>query len=434
MLKRVKYYRMLLDPIELENEGVSQKSLAFFRMNKLAKYNHTEPLYFKLLSLRECGLSDEIFDYLVEYAFRFILTFQTISSRESKNTIKVFSDVQNEIYKSERVNEEDGCIDEHTVDNIKYIFNKMIYDNAISNDSLRDGIRNSMTFRKNKDGVKLLLTYLLELNNEFKVDYLKVNAILKLGKDIHVDHILPQNPNEKDDNFKYYPLDDFMMLKPGQDFTPDSTQERMPIDDFYNNYLHKFGNLRLEWASDNIRKSNHLIKLEEFDNMFNCNSCAVEREKELINKLIDSKLLISTDNYDFQPGSLRSKRRITVDVNNYKNIEYNKYHPVSYDIFGDELFLNKYTYQQLHLDVFDTLYSLERERLTELARNRLFVTSGNAPYMSYNREEIREPYALGNEVFIEKNINPKYMLKFYFVVLDEMGMEADDLKINLEEK
>ena len=238
MLKRVKYYRMLLDPIELENEGVSQKSLAFFRMNKLAKYNHTEPLYFKLLSLRECGLSDEIFDYLVEYAFRFILTFQTISSRESKNTIKVFSDVQNEIYKSERVNEEDGCIDEHTVDNIKYIFNKMIYDNAISNDSLRDGIRNSMTFRKNKDGVKLLLTYLLELNNEFKVDYLKVNAILKLGKDIHVDHILPQNPNEKDDNFKYYPLDDFMMLKPGQDFTPDSTQERMPIDDFYNNYIH----------------------------------------------------------------------------------------------------------------------------------------------------------------------------------------------------
>ncbi len=427
MVKKVKYYIMLSDSIALENAGVSQKSIAIFRMNRLAKYNHTEPLYFKLLSLRNSGLDDDTFDFLVEYAFRFILTFQTISSRESKNTIKVFSDVQNEIYKSEN-------IDKHTVDNIKHIFNKMIYDNAISNENLRDSIRNTMTYRKNKDVVKFLLAYLLEMNAEMKVDYLKVNAILKLGQDIHVDHILPQSPNEKDKNFKYYVLDDFVILKPGQDFTPDSSQERIPKEDFYNNYLHKFGNLRLEWASDNIRKSNHLIKLEEFDDIFNCNACAVQREKELIDKLIDSKLLISTDNYDFQPGSIKAKRTIIADIGNYEEIEYHKFYPVSFALFDDETNLSKYTYQQLHLDIFDTLYLLERERLAELAKNRLFVTSGKSPYMSYDREEIRDPYALGNEVFIEKNISPLYMLKFYFRVLDEMGLEPEDLKITLEER
>ncbi len=434
MLKKVKYYNRLSDFNELEASGVSQKSVAFFRMNRLAKYNHTEPLYFKLLSLRDNGLDDEIFDFLVEYAFRFILTFQTISSRESKNTIKVFSDVQNEIYKSTEISDSNSIIDERTIDNIKHIFNKMIYDNAISNETLRNSIRNTMTYRKNRDVVKILLTYLLETNDQFKVDYLKVNAILKLGKDIHVDHILPQSPKEHDPNFKYYVLGDFMMLKPGQDFTPDPTVEKLPLEDFYNGYLHKFGNLRLEWASDNIRKSNHLIKLEEFDSLFNCYKCASQRETELVEKLIDSNLLISTDNYDFTPGSIKSKRTMIANAENYLDVEYQNFHPISFSLFGDESNLNNYTYQQLHLDIFDTLFSLEKERLSELAHNKLFVTTGKSPYMSSEREELREPYALGNDVYIEKNISPVYMFKFYYRVLDEMGLEPEDLLVTLEER
>ena len=84
MLKQVKYYNMLSDFSLLKSAGVSEQSISVFRMNALAKYNHTEPLFFKLLSLRNTGITEEKFDTLVEYAFRFILTFQTISSRESK--------------------------------------------------------------------------------------------------------------------------------------------------------------------------------------------------------------------------------------------------------------------------------------------------------------------------------------------------------------
>lgn len=73
-------------------------------------------------------------------------------------------------------------------------------------------------------------------------------------------------------------------------------------------------------------------------------------------------------------------------------------------------------------------------RLSELAKNKFYVTTGKSPYMSSDKEEIREPYALGNEVFIEKNISPVYMFKFYFAVLDEMGLEAKDLRVTLEEK
>ena len=173
---------------------------------------------------------------------------------------------------------------------------------------------------------------------------------------------------------------------------------------------------------------------KEFDEMFNCNKCIVDRERELIDKLIDSKLLISTDNYDFQPGSIKTKREIAVDVTNYEGIEYKKYHPVSFLLFEDKFDLDKFTYQQLHLEVFDKLYLLERDRLTELAHNKLYVTNGKTPYMSYDKEEIRDPLALANELFIEKNIPPMYMFKFYFAVLDEMGLRKEDLKVILEEK
>ena len=213
MLKQVKYYAMLHDTDKLSSSGISEKALAVFSMNRLAKYNHTEPLFFKLLSLRGERLSDADFDDIIEYAFRFILTFQTISSRESKTTIGVFSDVQYEIYKVASTCNSLDAIDNHTKDNIMYIFNKTIYESAISNISLNSSIRSSMTYRKNKDVVKLLLFYLLQTNEE-GVDYLKLNAMLKVGSSIHVDHILPQTPDEKDDNWKYYEADDYMVLKP----------------------------------------------------------------------------------------------------------------------------------------------------------------------------------------------------------------------------
>ena len=231
MLDKVKYYNMLTDYDLLKKNGVSEKSIAFFRMNNLAKYYTTTSLYFKLLSMRGAQLiDDKKFDFIVEYAFRFILTYQTISSRESKYTIAVFSDIQNEIYNISKTLESSIIADDHLVEGIKYIINKRIYDNAISDDNLRSSIHNTMTYNKNRNVVKLLLTYLLELNDNNEADYLKINAILSLGSGIQVDHIAPQSPNAADDGFKYYKDDDFMILKPGQDFIDNFDIERLPLE------------------------------------------------------------------------------------------------------------------------------------------------------------------------------------------------------------
>jgi len=434
MLKQVRYYNMLSDFNALEKAGVSDKSIAILRMNNIAKYNHTEPLFFKLLSMRGQRISEEYFDTIIDYAFRFILTFQTISSRESKRTIAIFSDVQNEIYSISQSKDDNSSIDEHTVENIKYIFDKVIYENDIKNSILRNSIRNTMSYKKNKNVVKFILAYLLETDSTGKVDYLKLNSILKLGNNIHVDHILPQNPQRDNDDFKYYKDDDFIILKKGQDFTEDKTQERVPLDDFLDNYLHKLGNLRLEWANDNIKKNNHLIKLEEFNYLFNTNSNINNREKELIDKIIASNLLVSIDNYSFSPSKIKVKRQTEVTYLNYEKIVNKKYRPIGFSLFGDNFHLTKYTYKQLLVDIFDELYSLEKERFIDLANARFKPTSSKRIYISCKKDEVRVPYIIGNQIYIETNLSSDYIIQFCYKVIDEMGLERKDLKIMLEEK
>lgn len=434
MLKQVKYYNMLSDFGLLKNAGVSEKSIAFFRMNQLAKYNHTEPLYFKLLSLRGNGINDEKFDEIIEYAFRFILTFQTISSRESKQTISVFSTVQEELYSIFQTRGTMAEVDEHAIENIKYAFNKMIYDNSITNKNLKVSIHNSMTYKKNKNAVKLLLAYLLEYNSdENKEDYLKLNAVLGLGGDIHVDHILPQNPNENS-SFMYYPVETLMMLKPGQDFTDNPEQEKMPVSDFQDMYIHRFGNLRLAWSNDNIKKSNNLIKLEEFDELFNCNAKVVAREKDLIDKIIESDFLISTDNYSFSPNSYKAKRQMEVSYGNSEQIDYKDYYPISFSLFGEVRQLSKFSYRHLLSELFEVLYDLEKDRLVELANEHFYLTNSGRAYISNTKEDIRTPYGLGNAVFIEQNLSSEYIMIFVYKVIDEMGLSSDDLTVMLEER
>lgn len=434
MLDKVKYYNMLSDYDLLKKNGISEKSIAFFRMNNIAKYNHTNSLYFKLLSLRGERLDDEKFDFIVEYAFRFILTFQTISSRESKQTINVFSDVQNEIYNISKTQSSTNIVDDHVLDSIKYIFNKRIFDNGISNEGLASSIHNTMTYNKNRNVVKLLLTYLLELNANNVPDYLKINAVLSLGSDIHVDHIAPQSPRASDNGFKYYQDDDFMILKSGQDFTDNSSVERMPVEDFLSEYLHRFGNLRLEWANDNIKKNNNLIKLEEFDYLFNCNTHIKNREKEMINRIISSGLLISTDNYDFSPSDIKAKRTIEVTCDNSDDIIFKNYYPIGYSLFGAYSPLSNYSYRQFETELFDVLYDLEKERLIQLANEHFHPTSSKSPYISNEKNDIRAPYVLGNSVYIEMNLSSDYLILFAYRVIDEMGLDRKDLRIILEEK
>jgi uncharacterized protein with ParB-like and HNH nuclease domain len=434
MLDNVKYYKMLSNLSLLENAGLSKKTLVFFMMNSIAEYNHTKAFYFKLLAMRDKNkLPEEVVEKLIEYAFKFILTFQSVSSRESKQTLSVFIDVQNEIYKE--IGSYDDKIDmsSKSFDSIIYIFNKRISDNAINDETLRNNIKNTITYRRNKKVVKVILSYLEYQAADGRVDFTKLYWLLKLGKDIHIDHILPLNPKERDTNFKYYVEDDSVVLKSGQDFILNVMSSKIGKDDFYDEFLHVIGNLRIEWANDNIKKSNHLVVLKEYDESFNTSSQISTRTSSLIKQIIGSKLLLSTNVIgDVKNRSNFEELHVIQEFDG--NYAYQNYKPVSFEFLGENYILERYNYTQLMSKVLDVLYDIETEKFNEIANNKYCPMTSDRIYISTEKSDIREPYTLANGIYVEQNLASAYIIKFIYILVKEIGLNFDDLRISLKEK
>lgn len=352
MIDNLPYYQMLTDINCLEKLNISKKTVVFFMMNNAAEYLYDKALFFKLLMFHEKNhLSTDTVERIVEYTFKFILTFQSICARESKATLSVFVDIQNEIYKLTDNYEDRRDMSSYNFDNIIAIFNKYITGAAISNSSLRNGIKGTLSFTKNKKVVRVLLSFLEYLDNSIpnpKVDYTKLYWLLKAKGDIHVDHILPQNPEKNDGNFKYYVLDDTVYLKEGQDFVNTDSHGDTIIgkEEFFDQFIHVLGNLRLEWANDNIKKSNRFVVLKEYDKSFNTSSQISTRTTMLINQLLSSGILLSMDNLEKCSYSVKDFTPIT--INEYESsFQYKSYEPISFELFGENYNLDSYNYTQL---------------------------------------------------------------------------------------
>lgn len=433
MVQNVKYYKMLKDIPTLESSSVSKKVVSYFILNNIGQYKHTKSLYYKLLLMRDYNnLSSEQLENIIEYAFKFILTFQSISSRESKVTIGVFSNVQNQLY--EYIDGYNDCSDLSKIDitDIINIFNKAIIDNSINDRSIKEDIKSSVNFKSNKNVARILLS-LLEFTNELgEIDYFKLSHFLKLGKDIHIDHILPQNPNKYDDNFKYYLQDNSVILKEGQDFT-DPSIEKMAATDFYEKYIHVLGNLRLEWANENIKKSNKLIELREFDRSFNTFKQIKERTINLINLILHNKYLLSTD--DIEMVYDKEDSGSIYDISTYKkDFKYSDYTPISFNFIGDEINLGKKNYSTLLSDFLELLYKYEREEIIQLARKKFSPTNSNRIYLSNDPDDMRSALPVGRDVYAEQNLSSGYIILFIYSLLNELGLEQKDLIIQLKKK
>lgn len=433
MEKNVKYYKMLKNIALLESMGLSKRAVAIFSLNKSADYIHTKALYFKMLSLLEtCDLSKTTFENVIEYAFRFILTFQSICSRESKTTLGVFVDVQNEIYKVVPKCSESVDLSSEEFNGILNIFKRRIIENNINNDSLKNGIKTAITYRRNKKVAKILLSY-VEYYSDDSVDYTKLLGLIKLGDYIHLDHILPQNPDRDDINFKYYVSDDNVILKDGQDFVKNTQNYVINKDEFYDRFLHVIGNLRLSWSSDNIRKSNSVIVIQDFDDSFNSYSQINQRTSDVINQIMNSKLLLSVD--DIDESSIVDETAERDFIGYRENVDYKKYSPVGFKFLGDELRLDKYNYSELLEQFMRLIYDLEKEKIKSLAEEKYCPMESNRIYISTKAEDVNQrSIPLDNDVFVNKNLSSGYIIKFIYILLSRIGLDEKDLVIQLKEK
>lgn len=434
LIKNVNYYNMLKNVELLEKNAISKKSIVFFMMNNAIEYIHTKALFFKLLTLKNNNnLSNETFDRIVETAFKFILTFQSICNRESKNTLNVFVDVQNEIYNIISTHNDKKDLSSEKLKNLEYLFYKNIQDEMIDNEILRTKIKTNINYNRNRKVTKNILAYLLCSDNSGNTDYVKLLNLLKISKDIQIDHILPLNPNKNDHNFTYFIQDNFVVLKNGQDFTFDDNSHQMTKDDFYDNYLHILGNLRLEWSSENIKKSNKLIDLEIFDEKFNTGQQISKRTTLLINKLLNSNLLLSSNTLP-QTIDKHPKTNIIIIENHQSSMEYKNYSPIYFEILGERYVLEKYKFSSLLMKIMDLFYDLEQENFSELANIKYSPTTTGSIYVSNFSDDLRRPYSISKNIFIEINLSSSDIIRFIFKLSQKLGFSNGDIKIALQLK
>ncbi len=429
LLENVIYYKMLKN-VKLIEEFKSKKLLAYFKMNENLKYVHTKALYFKILLLiKNNCLSIEIAENIAEVAFKFILTYQSIGFKESKRTLNVFVDIQNEVYKLNSNLEDKEEL--KFFEKLKNIFGKEIMNHSINNNTLRSNIKTAATY-KYSDVTRILLAY-LECYNGSNIDYEKLYWILEIGKGIQIDHILPLNPDKNDNNFYYYSDKDKVILKEGQDF--DENRNSLLKEDFYEKYLHIIGNLRLSWAKENREKSNNVFELIGFnEKKINTNSQVSTRTTKMINTILETKILLSADD-NIYIRDIQFEEQIIQDYN--KTFEYKEYEPVSFEISDEKYQLNKYGYASLLKKICDVIFELEPERLFQIAKDNFKLPNAKKISVSLKKENIniqKAIYELDEKIFIDTNFSSNDTIKFIFELVKGIGLQNSNIKILLRKK
>ena len=434
----VDYYKMLSSSSLLENYVHSKKLSVFFFMNSIMDYKHTRALLFKLLLLKKNnGLSTSLFENLVEKTFKFIFTFQSISSRESKQTLTTFSEVQSIVYKLIGTYDSTTILSQESLSAIIPIYDKKIRDNAITTTFLKERI-SAVKYGK-KPVVRILLSYLEAICDDGSIDYSKLYSILKLtaDEDLHIDHIIPQNPKKDSSDYSFYIDDELAVLKEGQDFIKDCTIDGkanvMPKDAFYDEFLNVLGNLRLEWANDNIKKSNNLIVIRAFGSTFNTYSQITIRLKSIIDQILEHQILYNRD--DIEDNTVNDAPAETIEISsNTDTIDFKKYVPISYTFLDETYNIGKPNYTSLLDSVIKVLYELDSSIFERLAKSKFKPTPSSKIYISSDATDVRVPLTPAPELFVECNLSSEYIIKFIYILIDLFDLNESDLSIQLKEK
>jgi len=423
--KNVKFYKMLSNITELENiSNISKKVCSYFMMNELSAYQHTRAIYFRLLVMyvnKEIDI--KTFERIVEFAFKFIVTFQSVSSRESKNTIKTFILAQSEIYGKDTIDAKLG-------NKIMAVFTRAIKDNAITTDSLRASIKNSLAYDTNKKVLKVILSYLEAIDKQGHMQYDKLLSLLQADNSLQLDHIMPQDPNKNDNNFYYYVDEDKAYLKSGHDFDVDKKAKEMPKEDFYHTYLHVIGNMRLKWGTGNKIKSNK-VELNDAGEKFNLNGQIAKRTVTITNKILKSNILLNGDT--IPPMKILENNEQLI-INKFENIAYKDYTPISYEFLESEAVLDSFKYSNLLYRVLASFYDLEKDKIVDLAKKNYAPMQSNRIYMSTQENVLVRPYRIDDNVYVETNLSSDYIIKLIYLLIREIGLNETDIKITLKRR
>jgi hypothetical protein len=285
MYEKVGFYNMLTSAEKAYELVKSSKFRFFYKVFTEMSYKHPKALFLRtLVEYDNENISKEDVVEIISQTISYMMKFLSISNRDSKDAITLFSAIMNEIYKINTVNRE------MILRAIATELNKQ----GITSEKLKTDLKTIDAYeQKKKLTVSLLALYdstSIDSGVNIDISYDQAYTLLvTFGLTFSLDHLLVQNPNENSIEFKYYKdHSENLVLKEGHDF-PSEIVKGMEYELFIRKILNQIGNLRLCYKDKNARRQNNAISLPEYDN-FNTYNDIDKRGSELTKTIIENCL------------------------------------------------------------------------------------------------------------------------------------------------
>ena len=283
MYEKVEFYNMLSSTETAYSLVKNNKFRFFFKVFADVSYKHPKALFLRtLIEYKEGKLSKEDVIEIVSETISFMIKFLTISSRDSKDAITMFSGIMAEIYAKNKV------VKDTVVNAIAAEYLKQ----GITTEKLKADINSLDAYEQNrKITITLLALYESTSVNKGKeiISYDQAYTLLASFTDsFSLDHLLPQTPGAYSTQYKYYKNEDkdALVLKEGHDFPEIIVIDGMDYDTFTQNILNRIGNLRIYYRDKNSVRQNTAISLREYS-FFNSYRDIQRRSDDLADKLFD---------------------------------------------------------------------------------------------------------------------------------------------------
>lgn len=283
MYYKVDYYIMLSDADKANSFVKNNKFRFYYKIFTEVSYKHPKALFLRtLIDYSEGKITKEDVVEIVTETVGFMVKFLSISDRDSKDAITMFSSIMNEIYENKLV----------IKDNVIMALASEYLNKGITGEKLKAELLGMDAYKQNKKLTCALLALYESTvisNDTAVISYDQAYALFdSFGEVFSLDHLLVQTPKADDLKYKYYKDENTntLVLKPGHDFPKNIVVEGMDYDTFVSQILNKIGNLRIYYRDKNSGRQNTAIALKEYPS-FDKYEDMKKRGRDIVEKILD---------------------------------------------------------------------------------------------------------------------------------------------------
>lgn len=280
----VVFYKMLNSINEIDRLISTSKFKFYYLIYLRMEYVHPKPLFLRMfIEYKNNNINQKMVENITKEIVEIMLKFLTIAGRDSKDIISMFSNIMNEIYV-------ENSIDDKMI--LYYISNQLL-EQSLNNEQLFLILQGMDCYysQKKLGSIILALYEATEKKSDgtYKTFYDKSLTLLdKYGSSLSLDHLMVRNPEKEDTKYSFYEENGLLVLKDNNDFPKELVQNGMNYSLFIKQILNRIGNLQYCYRDINSSQGNG-EKLFELKHQYSFDELT-NRTKEIFNVVFNNCL------------------------------------------------------------------------------------------------------------------------------------------------